>query len=31
MWSLANDKQSVIKKDGKSSCMIVWDRDDYLL
>ena len=31
MWSLADDKQIVVKKANKSSCVVVWDRDDYLL
>ena len=29
--SLANDRQIVIKKADKGSCIVVWDRDDYLL
>ena len=31
MWSIADDRQIVIKKADKSSCFMVWDRDDYLL
>ena len=31
MRSLADDKQIVIKKADKGSCVVVWDRDDYLL
>ena len=28
--SLAHDKQIVIKKADKGSCVMIWDRDDYL-
>ena len=28
--SLADDKQIVIKKADKGSCVVIWDRDDYL-
>ena len=31
MWSLADDKQILTKKADKGSCVVVWDRDDYLL
>ena len=31
MRSLPDDKQVVMKKVDKSSCVVVWDRDDYLL
>ena len=31
MQSLADDKQIGIKKAGKGSCVVVCDRDDYLL
>ena len=27
---LADDRSVVIKKDGKGSCIVVWDRADYL-
>ena len=29
--SLANDRRIVIKKADKGSCVVVWDRNDYLL
>ena len=29
--SLANDRSIVIKKADKGSCVVVWDREDYLL
>ena len=29
--SLADDKQIVIKTVDKGSCVVVWDKDDYLL
>ena len=29
--SLADDKQIVIKKADKGSCVVIWDRDDYLV
>ena len=29
--SLANDRSIVIKKADKGSCIVVWDREDYLL
>ena len=31
MWALTDDKQIVIKKADKGSCVVVWDRDNYLL
>ena len=31
MRSLVDDKKIVIKKADKGSCVVVWDRDDYLL
>ena len=31
MYFLADDKQIVIKTADTSSCVMVWDRDDYLL
>ena len=31
MRSLPDDKQVVMKKADKSSCVVVWDGDDYLL
>ena len=31
MWSLVDDKQIIIKKPDKGSCVVVWDRDSYLL
>ena len=30
MQSSANDKSIVIKKADKGSCVVVWDRDDYI-
>ena len=27
---MADDKQIVIKKADKGSCVVIWDRDDYL-
>ena len=27
---LANDRSIVIKKADKDSCMVVWDREDYI-
>ena len=31
MRSLADDRNFVIKKADKGSCVVVWDRNDYLL
>ena len=31
MRSLVDDKQIIIKKADKGSCVVVWDRDSYLL
>ena len=31
MRSSADNKQVVIKKADKGSCVVVWDKDDYLL
>ena len=31
MRSLADDRNLVVKKADKGSCVVVWDRDDYLL
>ena len=31
MWSLADDKQIVIRKTDKGSCLMVYERDDYHL
>ena len=31
MRSLVDDKKIVIKKADKGSCVVLWDRDDYLL
>ena len=30
MRSLADDRSIVIKKADKGSCIVVWDRNDYL-
>ena len=30
MRALANDRSIVIKKADKGSCVVVWDRDDYI-
>ena len=30
MRLLANDRSIVIKKADKDSCMVVWDREDYI-
>ena len=30
-WSLADDQKIVIKQGDKGSCVVVWDRVDYLL
>ena len=30
MRSLANDRNIVIKKADKGSCLVVWDREDYM-
>ena len=30
MRSLANDRSIVIKKTDKGSCVVVWDREDYI-
>ena len=30
MGSLANDRSNVIKKADKGSCVVVWDREDYI-
>ena len=30
MRSLVNDRTVIIKKADKSSCVIVWDREDYI-
>ena len=30
MKSLANDSSIVIKKADKGSCVVVWDREDYI-
>ena len=29
--SLANDRNIVIKKAGKGSCVVIWDRSDYIM
>ena len=31
MWSLADDQKIVIEQGDKGSCVVVWDRVDYLL
>ena len=31
MRSFADDRNLVIKKADKGSCMVVWDRNDYLM
>ena len=31
MRSLANDRSIVIKKADKQSCVVVWDREDYIV
>ena len=31
MRSLADDQNRVIKKANKGSCVVVWDRNDYLM
>ena len=30
MTALANDRSIVIKKADKGSCVVVWDRNDYI-
>lgn len=30
MRSLANDRRIVVKKADKSSCVLFWDRNDYI-
>ena len=30
MTALANDRSIVIKKADKGSCVVVWDRNDYM-
>ena len=30
MRALANDRSIVIKRTGKGSCVVVWDRNDYI-
>ena len=30
MYLLANDRSIVIKKAHKGSCVVVWDREDYI-
>ena len=31
MRALANDRSIVIKKADKGSCVVIWDRNDYIL
>ena len=31
VWSLADDQKIVIEQGDKGSCVVVWDRVDYLL
>ena len=30
MRALANDRSIVVKKPDKDSCVVVWDRNDYI-
>ena len=30
MRALANDRSTVVKKPDKGSCVVVWDRNDYI-